>query len=117
MSGEPAAGSDLQGIKSTAIEQPDGSYFGTLCALDPLPTQITGTAARYPSRATRRAVARIRPSLLVLEYTELWPNLILSSAARRLPMVLINGRMSQRSFPRWRRMSATISALLGRFDA
>lgn len=42
--------------------------------------------------------------------------LILSSAARRVPMVLINGRMSHRSFPRWRRVSGTISALLGRFD-
>lgn len=31
-------------------------------------------------------------------------------------MVLINGRMSHRSFPRWRRVSGTISALLGRFD-
>src|SRR5205085_2124124 len=40
----------------------------------------------------------------------------LSSAARRLPMVLINGRMSHRSFPRWRRLAGTISALLGRFD-
>src|SRR5437588_107328 len=35
---------------------------------------------------------------------------------RRLPMMLINGRMSQRSFPRWRRISATIEALLGCFD-
>jgi 3-deoxy-D-manno-octulosonic-acid transferase len=31
-------------------------------------------------------------------------------------MVLINGRMSHRSFPRWRRVAGTISALLGRFD-
>jgi 3-deoxy-D-manno-octulosonic-acid transferase len=31
-------------------------------------------------------------------------------------MVLINGRMSHRSFPRWRRVTSTISALLGRFD-
>jgi 3-deoxy-D-manno-octulosonic-acid transferase len=31
-------------------------------------------------------------------------------------MVLINGRMSQRSFPRWQRMSRAIAALLGRFD-
>src|SRR5205823_3804337 len=35
---------------------------------------------------------------------------------RRPPMVLINGRMSHRSFPRWRRVSGTISALLGKFD-
>jgi 3-deoxy-D-manno-octulosonic-acid transferase len=42
--------------------------------------------------------------------------LILASAARRLPMVLINGRMSHRSFARWKRAAATIGALLGRFD-
>ena len=31
-------------------------------------------------------------------------------------MVLINGRMSHRSFPRWRRVSGTISALLSQFE-
>ncbi len=35
---------------------------------------------------------------------DLWPNLIISAAKRRLPMVLINARMSQRSFPRWQKM-------------
>src|SRR5256886_16473177 len=57
-----------------------------------------------------------RPSLALFIESDLWPNLILSSAARRLPMVLINGRMSQRSFPRWRRVAGTISALLDKFD-
>ena len=57
-----------------------------------------------------------RPSLALFIESDLWPNLILAGAARRVPMVLINGRMSPRSFPRWRRMSGTISALLGRFD-
>jgi 3-deoxy-D-manno-octulosonic-acid transferase len=42
--------------------------------------------------------------------------MIRAGAARRLPMVLINGRMSHRSFPRWRRMSATIGTLLGCFE-
>jgi 3-deoxy-D-manno-octulosonic-acid transferase len=67
-----------------------------------------------------RYVARFldhwHPSLALFIESDLWPNLILQSAARRLPMVLINGRMSQRSFPRWRRMSGTISALLEKFD-
>src|SRR5579871_6370287 len=67
-----------------------------------------------------RYVARFldhwRPSLALFIESDLWPNLILSSASRRLPMVLINGRMSHRSFPRWQRVSSTISALLGRFD-
>ena len=57
-----------------------------------------------------------RPSLALFIESDLWPNLILSSAARRLPMVLINGRMSPRSFPRWRRVSGTISAILEKFD-
>ena len=75
---------------------------------------------QYVPYDSPRYVARFldhwRPSLALFIESDLWPNLILSSAARRLPMVLINGRMSQRSFPRWRRMSNTISALLGRFD-
>jgi 3-deoxy-D-manno-octulosonic-acid transferase len=57
-----------------------------------------------------------RPSLALFIESDLWPNLILAASARRVPMVLINGRMSQRSFPRWQRASATIGALLGRFD-
>lgn len=57
-----------------------------------------------------------QPSLALFIESDLWPNLILSAHARRLPMVLINGRMSQRSFPRWQRFEATIGALLGRFD-
>jgi 3-deoxy-D-manno-octulosonic-acid transferase len=57
-----------------------------------------------------------RPSLALFIESDLWPNIILQSAMRRVPMVLINGRMSQRSFPRWRRVSGTIAALLEKFD-
>ncbi|MDI4236316.1 3-deoxy-D-manno-octulosonic acid transferase [Bradyrhizobium sp. Arg237L] len=75
---------------------------------------------QYVPYDSPRFVARFldhwRPSLALFIESDLWPNLILSSSARRLPMVLINGRMSQRSFPRWQRMSHTISALLDRFD-
>jgi 3-deoxy-D-manno-octulosonic-acid transferase len=67
-------------------------------------------------RFVRRFLDHWRPSLALFIESDLWPNLILAGAARRLPMVLINGRMSQRSFPRWQRMSRTISALLGRFE-
>src|SRR4051794_5880793 len=91
-------------------------------------TSATIVAKRFPPDVIHqyvpydspRYVARFldhwRPSLALFIESDLWPNLILSSAARRLPMVLINGRMSHRSFPRWRRLQGTISALLGRFD-
>ena len=67
-----------------------------------------------------RYVARFldhwQPSLALFMESDLWPNMILAGATRRLPMVLINGRMSHRSFPRWRRISASIEALLGSFE-
>jgi 3-deoxy-D-manno-octulosonic-acid transferase len=40
----------------------------------------------------------------------------MENAARRIPMIIVNGRVSQRSFNRWRYLPATIAALLHRFD-
>src|SRR4051812_33385960 len=75
---------------------------------------------QYIPYDTPRYVTRFldhwHPSLALFIESDLWPNLILSAAKRRLPMALINARMSQRSFPRWQRMSSTIAAMLGRFE-
>ena len=57
-----------------------------------------------------------RPDLALFVESDLWPNLIVTSAERCIPLVLINGRVSERSFKRWRRVPATIGALLRRFD-
>lgn len=57
-----------------------------------------------------------KPGLALFIESDIWPNLILSSAERRIPMVIINGRMSPRSFPRWQKLRGTISALLECFD-
>src|ERR1700683_1205753 len=81
------------------------------------PADIIHQYVPYDSpRFVARFLDHWRPSLALFVESDLWPNLILSSAARRLPMVLVNGRMSARSVRRWRRVSGTISALLGRFD-
>ena len=57
-----------------------------------------------------------RPDLALFIESDLWPNLILGAAERRIPLILLNGRLSQRSFERWRRVPVTIEALLARFD-
>src|ERR1700692_1734333 len=81
------------------------------------PADIIHQYVPYDSpRYVTRFLDHWRPSLALFIESDLWPNLILSSAARRLPMVLINGRMSHRSFPRWRRITGTTQELLGRFD-
>src|SRR3979409_1876345 len=81
------------------------------------PADIIHQYVPYDSpRYVARFLDHWRPGLALFIESDLWPNLILASAARRLPLVLINGRMSHRSFPRWRRISGTISALLGRFE-
>jgi 3-deoxy-D-manno-octulosonic-acid transferase len=57
-----------------------------------------------------------RPDLALFIESDLWPNLISASARRRIPLILLNGRMSERSFERWRRVPKTIEALLAHFD-
>ena len=57
-----------------------------------------------------------QPDLALFVESDLWPNLILGAAERRIPLILLNGRLSKRSFERWQRVPATIEALLGRFD-
>ena len=56
-----------------------------------------------------------QPSLALFIESDLWPNLIIAAASRRIPMVVVNGRMSPRSYPRWRRALGTISALLKKY--
>jgi len=67
-------------------------------------------------RFVRRFLDHWRPDLALFVESDLWPNLILASAARRLPMIVVNGRLSERSFGRWRMVPGVIGALLSRFD-
>ncbi len=67
-------------------------------------------------RFVRRFLDHWQPSLALFVESDLWPNLILSCAERKIPMILINGRLSERSFSRWRLVPGAIAALLGRFD-
>ncbi len=48
--------------------------------------------------------------------SEIWPNMVLACEARRIPLIMLNGRLSPRSFHRWRRMKRTAQRLLGRFS-
>lgn len=66
-------------------------------------------------RYARRFMDHWKPDIAVFTESEIWPNLILETAERKIPLALINARMSQRSFKRWRRNSGMAVALFGRF--
>jgi 3-deoxy-D-manno-octulosonic-acid transferase len=51
--------------------------------------------------ATRRAIAAIDPAFLICMETELWPTLFRRLARRRTPVMIANGRLSDRSFRRY----------------
>jgi 3-deoxy-D-manno-octulosonic-acid transferase len=57
-----------------------------------------------------------RPDLALFVESDLWPNLIMAASKRNIPLILVNGRVSERSFNRWRLAPRTIGALLSRFD-
>jgi 3-deoxy-D-manno-octulosonic-acid transferase len=60
----------------------------------------------------RRAIAAIDPAFLVCMETELWPNLLRALAARGTPVMVANGRISDRSFRRYARVRRFLAPLL-----
>jgi len=50
-----------------------------------------------------RALDRVRPRLVLFSETELWPNFFAALGARRIPAVMVSGRLSPRAFARYRR--------------
>lgn len=65
----------------------------------------------------RRFLDHWRPDLAVWVESEFWPVMIEETASRRVPMAVVQGRMSDRSFRRWRRFPGLIGRLLSRFAA
>lgn len=54
------------------------------------------------SWVTRRVMRRIRPAVIILMETEIWPNFVNAAHRQGVPVVLVNGRISDRSQPRYR---------------
>jgi 3-deoxy-D-manno-octulosonic-acid transferase len=56
------------------------------------------------SWAVRRALANVRPDLVVLAEAELWPNFLAAARLANIPVAVVNARLSPRSLRRWRRL-------------
>lgn len=64
------------------------------------------------SFTTRRSLSRINPAAVLLMETEIWPGFIRNCRRRNIPIVIINGRLSERSFRRYRLVRPFISRVL-----
>jgi 3-deoxy-D-manno-octulosonic-acid transferase len=62
--------------------------------------------------SVRRALDVIEPSLVVILETELWPNFLRECRRRQIVTIIANGRISPRSFARYRRVSGLIKRAL-----
>lgn len=94
---------------------PTGRATSTMLFQDPrvlvayVPYDLTGAVDRF--------LTRVQPRLGLLMETEIWPNLILRSRHRRIPILLINARLSARSAKRYARFDHLIRPVLSALTA
>ncbi len=69
------------------------------------------------SFVARRVLERIRPQIVVIVETEIWPNFVRFAQQMGIPILLVNGRISDRSFPRYLRIQTFLQPILERFAA
>lgn len=63
--------------------------------------------------AARRFLDHWRPDLALFCESEIWPTLMLETRRRGIPLGIVNGRMSARSFAKWHRLPGIARSLLG----
>lgn len=69
------------------------------------------------AHVSRRFLARVKPQLLVLMETELWPNWLHNCQRRGCRVLLANARLSERSAAGYRRAGTLVSAMFHQLDA
>lgn len=65
----------------------------------------------------RRAVSSVNPGLYIMIETEIWPNMIKETARRGVPSLIVNGRISDRSFGKYKLAKPFLSDTMKRIEA
>jgi len=69
------------------------------------------------SWAVRKAISTVNPEMIIIVETEIWPNFTRQADLHDIPLILVNGRISDRSFPRYRLARFLLRPILHRFSA
>jgi 3-deoxy-D-manno-octulosonic-acid transferase len=62
--------------------------------------------------SVKKTLRRLQPKVIVLAELELWPNLLRAAAKQNVPVIVVNGRLSERSFRGYQRISFVARAML-----
>ncbi|MEY3003636.1 MAG: hypothetical protein RLZZ491_812 [Pseudomonadota bacterium] len=114
----------LELVRQLRDERPDVTILvttGTLTSAGVMADRLPeGALHQYVPLDARVFVSRFldhwRPDVAVWTESELWPALICETAARAIPMLLLNARMSKASHDRWRFLRGMAQSLLSRFQ-
>jgi len=63
--------------------------------------------------SVRRSLRKLKPSLVLVMETELWPRFLRECRRRDVPVALVNGRISEKSFKGYRRLGSFIRSVVG----
>lgn len=91
---------------------------GQLFRAEPFADRVN--VVRYPldlSSYVRLFLDRLRPDVAVLMELEVWPNFVHECAARGVPVVLVNGRLTEHSYRRYRRARPLVRPMYARLSA
>ncbi|MEQ1890749.1 MAG: 3-deoxy-D-manno-octulosonic acid transferase [Alphaproteobacteria bacterium] len=95
-----------------------GTVSSARVLADQLPARVTHQFVPVDRGPwVRRFLDYWQPAMAVWIESDLWPNLVLETAGRGIPMALVNGRMSARSYQRWGYARDFIQRLLNSFSA
>lgn len=81
-------------------------------------TDQTLTVSFFPLDAVgvvKRTLDRLKPRIIVVAETEIWPNLIQQVSNRAIPIMLVNGRMTERSFRKYRLFRRSLARLFDKY--
>lgn len=101
---------DVTVVVSSTTEQ------GHRLASSRLPAALCLMAPLDLPQAVRRALRTLRPDCYVCLETELWPVMLTEARRAGIPMLLLNGRLSSRSFRRYLRIRGYLASLLDGFQ-
>ena len=65
---------------------------------------------------TNKFLDHWKPNLCIFIDSEIWPNLILNISKKKIPLLLINARITKKSFARWKLVIGFAKKIFGKFD-